>query len=60
MDQNEIRLRLIEAAARAPMAHPDGFSAGVVATAEQWLRFVAPLDGPAAKDPRGTLGLPKK
>ena len=55
MDQAEIRLRLIEAAARNPVPHPGGFVAGVLAAAKEWEAYVN--FPPAGK---GTLGLPKK
>ena len=54
MDQAEIRLRLIEAAARNPTPHRDGFAAGVVEMAEKWEDYILKNSG------KGTLGLPKK
>lgn len=56
MDQAEIRLRLIEAAARNPdPRHAGGFVAGVLAAAKEWEEYV---NFQAAG--KGTLGLPKK
>ena len=52
MDEREIRLRLIEAAARNPQPHAAGYAAGVKESAECWFAWVM-----AAKAP---LGLPKK
>lgn len=55
MDAAEIRLRLIEAAARNPVPHTDGFAAGVLEAAAKWEEFVTgKISG------KGTLGLPKK
>ena len=54
MDQAEIRLRLIEAAARNPTPHRDGFAAGVLEAAAKWEQYVKGELKP------GTLGLPKK
>jgi hypothetical protein len=51
MDEREIRLRLIEAAAAHPIPHPEGYAAGVLATARAWEIYVLKS---------GTLGLPKK
>lgn len=56
MDEREIRLRLIEAAARSPMVHPEGFAAGVLETAAKWEEYVLPK----ISGGKGTLGLPKK
>lgn len=50
LSDREVRLRLIEAAARAPNFHKDGFVAGVVETAKVWHEWVK----------GGTLGLPGK
>ena len=52
MDADEVRLRLIEAAARAPVVHPDGPAAGVLETARAWEDWVV------GRKP--TLGLPPK
>lgn len=52
MDEREIRLRLIEAAARNPVPHKDGFAAGVLDAAQKWEQYVTGA--------KGTLGLPKK
>jgi hypothetical protein len=54
VDEREIRLRLIEAAARNPVPHPEGFAAGVLAAAQQWEAYVLKISG------RDTLRLPKK
>lgn len=52
MDEREIRLRLIEAAARNPLPHAQGLAAGVLETAKVWEAYVL--------GKTGTLGLPKK
>lgn len=62
MDEREIRLRLIEAAARNPLPHAQGFAAGVIETAAIWEQFVR---GPQKisggnESAAGTLRLPKK
>lgn len=57
MDEREIRLRLIEAAARNPVPHADGFAAGVLASARLWEEYVLPKISGAKPS---TLGLPKK
>jgi hypothetical protein len=56
MTPEEIRLRCIEAAARTPTPHADGYTAGVLEAAKKyadWVtdeKFVPPLIGmPAAK-----------
>lgn len=54
MDEREIRLRLIEAAARNPVPHKDGFAAGVLEAAGKWEEYVLKISG------KGPLGLPKK
>jgi hypothetical protein len=54
MDEREIRLRCIEAAAKTPMVHPQGQAAGVLETASFWFNWII-------SEPKGnTLGLPKK
>jgi hypothetical protein len=53
MDEREIRLRLIEAAAKAPNAHSKGYAEGVLEMARQWEEFVLKNSGKP-------LGLPKK
>jgi hypothetical protein len=55
MDDREIRLRLIEAAAKAPNAHSKGYAEGVLEQAARWEEFVF---GKISGKP--TLGLPKK
>ncbi len=53
MEQQEIRLKLIEIAARTPHnAHPSGHAAGVLETVKLWENYVNP--------PVKTLGVPKK
>jgi hypothetical protein len=47
LSEVEIRLRLIEAAARAPIVHQDGPVAGVLATAKAWGEWVDPAPNPA-------------
>jgi hypothetical protein len=59
MEDREIRLRLIEAAARNPLPHPQGFAAGVLETATKWEEYVLKISGPSAQKD-GTLKLPKK
>lgn len=62
METSELKLRLIEAAARAPNAHAKGYAAGVLADAEAWLAWVLDI-GPnkGAEVPKtGTLHVPKK
>ena len=59
MEQAELRLRLIEAAAKNPTPHKDGYAAGVLETARAWEIYVRdPTNGPRGRE--GTLGLPKK
>ena len=62
MDEREIRLRCIEAAARAPMTHESGYSAGVLQAAGQWAAFVLQaVKVDIAQDKgREVIGLPKK
>jgi hypothetical protein len=55
MEQSEIKLRCIEAAARAPNNHVGGFAAGVLETAKSWYDWVIPTEGA-----RPVLGLPGK
>lgn len=57
MTPEEVKLRLIEAAAKNPQPHADGYGKGVVATAQQWLEWV---QGKPAEAERKTLGLPPK
>ena len=42
MDDKEVRLRLVEAAAKSPIVHKDGPAAGVLAVAQAWAEWVAP------------------
>jgi hypothetical protein len=58
MDSQEIRLKLIEIAARSPMPHPLGYVAGVVEAATAWEKFVN--FSTAGEEQRRKLGLPKK
>lgn len=60
MDEREIRMRCIEAAARFPAVHQSGPAAGVLETAQAWERWVrgGEADPRAAKS--APLGLPKK
>jgi len=47
----EVRMRCLEAAAKNPIPHKDGFAAGVLESAKAWATWVE----------KGTaLGLPKK
>jgi hypothetical protein len=59
MDEREIRLRCIEAAAKAPNHHVNGFSAGVMESADRWFKWIitggVPVQGVAK-----TLTLPVK
>ena len=62
LTDREVRLRLIEAAARNPdPRHEGGFAASVRETAAAWESFVnfSTTEAPAP-DKRGTLSLPKK
>jgi hypothetical protein len=56
MDEREIRLRCIEAAAKNPTPHTAGYAAGVVASAREFVLFVLGENAPA----KAPLGLPKK
>lgn len=58
MEPSEIRLRLIEAAAKNPIPHKDGFASGVLEQAQKWEQWVNFSTAGSAKT--GTLGLPKK
>lgn len=62
MDTNEIRLRCVEAAAKAPMTHAEGYAKGVTETAAEWAAFILQgAESGAAQDKcREVLGLPKK
>jgi hypothetical protein len=62
VDEREIRLRLIEAAAAHPTPHDKGFAAGTLDTARLWEEYVltnTKISGPSAPSGK-TLGLPKK
>ncbi len=58
MDEREIRLRCIEAAAKTLTTHPDGYAVGVKATASAWFDWIILKSEGAAK--LGTLKLPTK
>ena len=58
MDELEIRLRCIEAAAKTPMVHPQGQAAGVQATASVWFNWIISKSEGGAKP--GPLKLPTK
>ncbi len=50
MDNIEIRMRCIEAAARNPYPHPAGVARGVLESAEAWYEWIiSGPRGPAAK-----------
>lgn len=58
MDEREIRLRCIEAAARNPTAHPDGWAVGARESASVWFDWIiSKPQGTASPD---TLHLPGK
>lgn len=57
MDRAEAKLRLIEAAARNPTPHPDGYPAGVQAAASAWFNWIF---SEGAEKPTETLHLPPK
>jgi hypothetical protein len=44
MDEREIRLRCIEAAAKSPNSHVGGFAAGVLEDAQKWAEWVVNPD----------------
>jgi hypothetical protein len=56
MDEREIRLRCIEAAAKNPTPHPEGYASGVLQSAQKWAGWV--LENQAAHKP-GTITLKK-
>ena len=58
IDEREVRLRCIEAAAKTPTVHPAGHAAGVLATAESWAAWV--LGQSIGDKARQVLGLPNK
>jgi hypothetical protein len=47
----EIRMRCLEAAAKNPLTHKDGFAAGILESAKLWAAWV---------EKGNTLGVPKK
>lgn len=54
MTPEEIRMRAIEAAAKSPQPHADGYAAGVLDTAKLWSDWVfsgkLPVDEPVVGD----------
>ena len=50
----EIKLRCVEAAAKQPTVHVDGFAAGVLSNATLWFDWIK------SSQKTGTLGLPDK
>lgn len=40
VDEREVRLRCIEAAAKAPIPHEQGYAAGMLAAAQSWAAWV--------------------
>lgn len=58
MDEREIRLRCIEAAAKTPMVHPQGQAAGVQAVASAWFDWI--ISKPEGAGKSATLKLPTK
>ena len=58
MDALEIRLRCIEAAARYPAVHQDGWAVGVAQAASIWFDWI--ISAPKAGDKPDTLHLPGK
>jgi hypothetical protein len=51
MTPPEIRMRCLEAAAKNPIPHKDGFAVGILECAKFWAAWV---------EKGGTLGVPKK
>lgn len=60
MDEREIRTRLVEAAARMPQSHSEGYAAGVLAAARTWEEYVLSKNSGPNGPSQGTLSLPKK
>lgn len=58
MDTLEGRIRCLEAAARNPQPHGDGYAAGIVAAAKVYWEYAYALD--AAMKAASTLKLPQK
>jgi len=54
MDEREIKLRCIEAAAKTPTVHLKGQADGVAEIASVWFNWII------SKSEGSTLGLPKK
>ena len=48
MDDQELRLACIEAAADAPIIHAEGPAVGVIKTANLWYLWIKNEDSPAA------------
>lgn len=46
MNDKEIRVRCIEAAAKAPMSHVRGYAAGVQEAAETWYAWINSQNAP--------------
>ncbi len=57
MDDKEIKLRCIEAAAKTPTVHLNGHAMGVQETASAWFDWII---SPPKGDASGTLKLPSK
>lgn len=58
MSPIEVRLRCIEAAAKNPVPHKDGFAAGILEAAKLWEQWVYPQQ--QGTESSKTLSLPKK
>ncbi len=58
MNADEIRMRCIEAAAKAPIVHQNGPAAGVIAVAQAWEQYITGAAVPQATRP--VLGVPRK
>lgn len=58
MTSEEIKIRCIEAAAKAPQVHADGFAVGVLETAKLWSAWVQGITSPTVKS-QSTLTLKK-
>lgn len=54
MNEQEIRLRCIEAAAKAPNSHTGGYAAGVLEQAQLWYNWI--VDPRPAKDDGKGIG----
>jgi hypothetical protein len=58
MDDREVKLRCIEAAAKTPMVHLGGQSAGVIEVATAWFDWIN--SGATEMPSKKPLGLPRK